>query len=85
MQGYATKLIEITERGADKISLQWLKDVRANPKTPAYHNFSDEKALSHAVAFYKNFRALFCTDKPFEATSATPRASRFTRRFTPSS
>ena len=67
MQGYATKLIEITEQGADRIALQWLKDVRANPKTPAYHNFSDEKALSHAVAFYRNFRSLFITEKPFDA------------------
>jgi len=67
MKGYATKLIEITELNADKIAGQWLKDVRANPKTPAYHNFSDEKALSHAIAFYKNFRALFCADKPFDA------------------
>jgi hypothetical protein len=67
MKGYATKLIEITELNADKIARQWLKDVRANPKTPTYHNFSDEKALSHAIAFYKNFRALFCADKPFDA------------------
>jgi hypothetical protein len=67
MQGYATKLIEITELSADQIALQWLKDVRANPKTPSYHSFSDEKALSHASAFYRNFRSLFCTDKPFEA------------------
>jgi hypothetical protein len=66
MKGYATKLIEITEQGADKIAHQWLKDVRVNPKTPTYHNFSDEKSLSHAIAFYKNFRMLFCSDKPFD-------------------
>jgi hypothetical protein len=67
MKGYAAKLIELTEQGADKIAHQWLKDVRANPKTSAYHNFSDEKSLSHASAFYKNFRMLFCSDKPFDA------------------
>lgn len=67
MKGYAIKLIEVTEKHGDRIALQWLSDVRVNPKTPAYHNFSDEKALSHAAAFYKNFRGLFCTEKPYEA------------------
>jgi hypothetical protein len=69
MQGHATKLIELTENNADKIAHQWLKDVRVNPRTPTYHNFSDEKALAHAVQFYRHFRALFCTDKPFDAAS----------------
>jgi hypothetical protein len=67
MKGYATKLIEITEKHADRIAAQWLGDVRANPKTPSYHSFSDEKALSHAIAFYRNFRALFSTEKAFDA------------------
>ncbi len=67
MNGYATKLIEVTEQNAEKIARQWLKDVRVNPKTPAYHHFSDEKALSHAMQFYHNFRALFLSDKPFDA------------------
>jgi hypothetical protein len=67
MKGHATKLIEITELNAEKIARQWLKDVRVNPRTPTYHNFSDEKALAQAHQFYTNFRALFCTDKPFDA------------------
>lgn len=67
MKGYATKLIEVTEKHADRIASQWLGDVRVNPKTPSYHSFSDEKALSHAVAFYRNFRSLFITEKPFDA------------------
>lgn len=66
MKGYATKLIEVTEKHAERLALQWLGDVRMNPKTPSYHNFSDEKALSHAVAFYRSFRTLFSTDKPFD-------------------
>jgi len=47
--------------------VHWLDDVRVNPKTPSYHNFSDEKALSHAVAFYRSFRVLFSTERPFDA------------------
>ncbi|NPV03502.1 MAG: hypothetical protein HPY67_02065 [Syntrophaceae bacterium] len=67
MKGYATKLIEVTEKHADRIASQWLGDVRMNPKTPSYHNFSDEKALSHAAAFYRNFRSLFSAEKPYDA------------------
>ena len=67
MKGHATKLIEVTEKHADRIALQWLGDVRMNPKSPSYHRFSDEKALSHAVAFYRSFRTLFSAEKPFDA------------------
>jgi len=67
MKGYATKLIEVTEKHADRIASQWLGDVRMNPKTPSYHTFSDEKALSHAAAFYRNFRSLFSAEKPYDA------------------
>ena len=67
MKGYATKLIEVTEKHADRIASQWLGDGRMNPKTPSYHTFSDEKALSHAAAFYRNFRSLFSAEKPYDA------------------
>ena len=67
MKGYATRLIEVTEKHAERIAVHWLDDVRVNPKTPSYHNFSDEKALSHAVAFYRSFRVLFSTERPFDA------------------
>ena len=67
MKGYASRLIELTEKQAERIALQWLGDVRGNPKTPSYHTFSDEKALAHAVAFYRSFRVLFSTERPFDA------------------
>jgi hypothetical protein len=66
MRAHATKLIEITERNATEIAKKWLKDVRTNPRTPSYKNLSEDKALEHAVEFYKHFRALFCTEKPFQ-------------------
>ena len=67
MKGYASRPIELTEKQAERIALQWLGDVRGNPTTPSYHTFSDEKAPAHAVAFYRNFRTLFGADMPFEA------------------
>lgn len=66
MKGHATKLIEITERNAAAIAKKWLKDVRANPRTPSYQSLSEDRALEHAVEFYNHFRALFCTEKPFQ-------------------
>lgn len=66
MTAHATKLIELTERNAEKIAKQWLKDVRANPRTPSYQTLSDERALEHAKEFYSHFRQLFFTDKPFQ-------------------
>jgi hypothetical protein len=66
MKGHATKLIEITERNATDIAKKWLKDVRSNPRTPAYQALPEDRALEHAVEFYSHFRALFCTEKPFQ-------------------
>ena len=66
MKGHATKLIEITERNAPDIAKKWLKDVRSNPRTPSYHNLAEDRALEQAMEFYRHFRALFCTEKPFQ-------------------
>ncbi len=66
MRAHATKLIDITERNALDIAKKWLKDVRSNPRTPSYQNLTEDRALEHAVEFYHHFRALFCTEKPFQ-------------------
>ena len=66
MKAHATKLIEITELNAADIAKKWLKDVRANPRTPSYQNLPEDRALDHAIEFYSHFRALFCTEKPFQ-------------------
>ena len=66
MRAHAAKLIEITERNASDIAEQWLKDVQTNPRTPAYRTLTEDRALEHAIEFYRNFRALFCTEKPFQ-------------------
>ena len=70
MKGYATKLIEITEHNADKIALQWLKDVRVNrtiPRPRPITTSPTRRPCRTPSQFYTNFRALFCTDKPFDA------------------
>ena len=66
MRPHASKLIEVVEQNAKAIAQQWYKNIKINPKTPAYHTMSEEKAIEQALSFYDNFRKLFATEKPFE-------------------
>jgi len=66
MQAVATKLIDVTEANAEKIARQWFADVRKNPKTPSYHNLSEDRAIPQAVDFYQKFRGVFAAKSPFE-------------------
>jgi hypothetical protein len=40
--------------------------VRKNPKTPSYHNLSEDKAIPQAVDFYSKFRGVFSAKNPFD-------------------
>jgi hypothetical protein len=62
----AKKLIDVTEHNADKIARQWYGDVTKNPKTPSYHDLSEDRAIPMAIEFYQRFRSLFDAQKPFE-------------------
>jgi len=62
----AKKLIDVTEHNADKIARQWFGDVTKNPKTPSYHDLSEERAIPMAIEFYQRFRSLFDAKQPFE-------------------
>ena len=66
MLSAAKKLIDVTEKNADKISAQWFSDVRKNHRTPSYHELPENRAIPMAVEFYKRFRELFDAEKPFE-------------------
>ncbi len=67
MQAFTTRLIEVTELHAKTIAKQWFNDVRKNPKTPSYHNITEDRAIPQAIEFYSHFREVFMSDKPFEA------------------
>ncbi len=67
MSVFSTKLIEVTELHAKTISKQWYNDVRKNPRTPAYHNITEDRAIPQAIEFYSHFREVYMSDKPFEA------------------
>jgi hypothetical protein len=67
MQAFTTRLIEVTELHAKTIAKQWFNDVRKNPRTPSYHNITEDRAIPQAIEFYSHFREVFMSDKPFEA------------------
>ena len=67
MSAFTTRLIEVTELHAKTIAKQWYNDVRKNPRTPAYHNMTEDRAIPQAIEFYSHFREVFMSDKPYEA------------------
>lgn len=66
MYAYADKLLEVSERHADKIADQWCKAVKANPRTLWFQSMKQPDCLSFAVDFYKNFRNVYFDEKPYK-------------------
>jgi len=66
MRAFTAKLVDLTEKNADKIARQWVKDVRTNWKTYAYHDVSEEKILHEAKEFYGNFQKMFFDESPYD-------------------
>ena len=66
MKAFATRLIDITEQYAEEIARQWYADVKKNPRTPYYHELSEEDAIPQAIDFYRHFRSVFMAEKPYE-------------------
>ncbi len=87
MREYSSKLIEIAENHAREIAARWYFDVIKNPRTPSYHNLSEEEAVPLAEEFYRHFSTIFLSEKPYE--KARPFFSRYAedrhRRGIPSS
>ena len=63
---FADKLLEVTERHADKIATQWCKAVRSNPHTPWFQAQKADDCSSFALDFYKNFRDVYFDEKPYK-------------------
>ncbi|HUN54932.1 MAG TPA: hypothetical protein VMU29_07240 [Smithella sp.] len=63
---HTTKMIETIEVKAQDIAEQWYKNVKINPKTPIFHAMPKDEAMNLAMNFYRDYRKLFDTDKPFE-------------------
>jgi len=66
MYAFADKLLEVTERNADKIADQWCKAVKANPHTPWFQSLKQPDCITFAVDFYKHFRDVYFDEKPYK-------------------
>ncbi len=66
MKAFTAKLVDLTQKNADKIAQQWAKDVKTNSKTQSYHEASEEKIIHQAREFYDNFQMMFFNESPYE-------------------
>ncbi|MCK9275335.1 MAG: hypothetical protein M0P57_09605 [Syntrophales bacterium] len=66
MEVFADKLINITRHNAEAIAEQWAKSVSSNPRTPSYHSIPIDTCKQQAVDFYKNLRAIYFSEKPYD-------------------
>jgi hypothetical protein len=53
MYAFADKLLEVTERHADKIAAQWCKAVRTNPHTPWFHARKEDDCTNFAEESFR--------------------------------
>ncbi len=65
MKVFADRLINVLEHHRREIAQQWCKAVRQNPRTPSFHNFSEEELLKRAGFFYKNLITMYFSEKPY--------------------
>lgn len=66
MYAFADKLLEVTERHADKIADQWCNAVKTNPRTQWFQSIKHADCSSFAMDFYKNFRNVYFDEKPYK-------------------
>jgi len=69
MREYSSKLVDIAENHAREIAVRWYFDVIKNPRTPSYHDISEQDALPQAEEFYHHFRAIFLSEKPYNVAT----------------
>ena len=66
MKAFTSKLVDLTQKNAEAIAMQWARDVKTNAKTYTYHETSEEKILREAKYFYNNFQMMFFNESPYE-------------------
>ena len=65
MFAFADKLLEVSEKHADKIADHWCKAVKANPRTTWFQSMKPADCNSFAMDFYRNFRDVYFDEKPY--------------------
>ncbi len=65
MRVFADRLFDVVVKHKRDIAANWAKDVRKNPKTPSFHEYTEDQAINYAVDFYENFTSLYFEPKPY--------------------
>ena len=66
MKSFTAKLVDLTQKNAEAIAMQWARDVKTNEKTYTYHEASEDKIIHQAKDFYNNFQMMFLNESPYE-------------------
>jgi hypothetical protein len=62
-------LVELIEKNSEKLTQQWLADVRRNAHTPFYHTFNPDYLFERALDIYKRLGHWLSVETPKEETS----------------
>ncbi len=46
------KLVNLIERNADELTMDWLRDIKQHPSTPTYRGYDDNKLYDRAFRVY---------------------------------
>jgi len=66
MQVFADRLLDFTERYADKIARRWWDAVKTSDRTPSYRGLSEEKYLAEAALLCKEMKRMYHADKTYD-------------------
>ncbi len=62
-------LVELIEKNAEKLSKEWLRDVRENANTPYYRTFDEDRLYQRAYEMYKNLGQFLSVKTPKEQSA----------------
>jgi len=62
-------VVELIEKNADNLAIQWLKDVKKNINTPFYHTFEEDLLFERARNMYKSLSRWLSISTPKEETA----------------
>lgn len=63
------KFVDLIEKNAEKLTKEWLQDVRKNVHTPTYHTFDEDRLYQRAFNMYKNLGQWLNVQTPKEQTT----------------
>ena len=62
-------LVELIEKNAEKLTQQWLTDVRQNAHTPFYHTFNEDYLSERSLDMYRRLGHWLSIETPKDETA----------------